>query len=166
MLTGCIQEEGIDGKMKMVRMVSPCDLSFLATAIRNYYQVWRYDGLKERHEEEKGKDEPFLDNEGKVWERPETLYTDSKAGTPKLGGWNLEGRKVHYKLRKELVALEKDKDAHARMLHADQAVLKTIRTRNNCDQRDAKRNARKKGKVAYLEKKDDESDLECEDCLS
>jgi len=160
-----------DTDMEPMRGVSPSDFAMLGAYWHNYYAQWLYDAKKERFLMDKqpdpttGEMPAYVDDKGNPLERPETPYTKNDKGVPKLGGWNLAGRKVFYKLQKKVIIAEANEEDCKRMLAADQEALRRMRQTHNMAEREAKRGKRGKPKVDFLAKQDGESDIEVEDCL-
>ena len=164
-----------DTGMQPMHGVSPSDLAFFVVMIQNYYPLWLHDGLEQRYfkekgwsskgEDDQGTKHKYVDAEGNVIQRPQTKYTEADQGVPRLGGWNRAGRKAFYKLLKEIMTDEKDKKGHAQMLAIDEEALRRMRERHGIEEKETKRAKRNKPKAQFLDKADDESDMEEIDCL-
>ena len=160
-----------DKNMPPQRGVSPSDLAFFMVLILNYYPLWLHDALEERYQKAQGKDPTtgkypkYQDAEGKVIQRPATIFTHSDAGVPKLGGWDRDGKKAFYKCQKQIVDNEKNPESHASMLAIDQEALRRMRELHKLEEKEAKRGKRKKPKNQFLDKQAEESDFEEMDCL-
>ena len=159
-----------DRGMDPQRGVSPSDLALFKMIIENYYPQWLHDALEARYQKEHGKDPTtgkfptYQDASGEEIKCPATRYTDSDLGVPKLGGWNKAGRKTFYKLQKRIKIAEATKDVRAAMLAIDKEALKRMRVTHKLEEKEAKK-VKGKSKEQFLDKADEESDIEEDDCL-
>ena len=159
-----------DKGMKLQRGVSPSDLAYFAVLIINYYPQWLHDALKDKFLKSNGpgpdgKDPKYVDADGYEIERPKTKYTDADKGVPRLGGWNKAGRKHFYKLQKQLEQDEQNEESRQSILAIDQEALRRLRARHHLEEKEAKRAKRGKAKAQFLDREDDESEMEEMDCL-